>query len=391
MARYDSFIYMQALIFSPTEDGWEKSKGFRKTDIPPPALMGTPEDSQSAILRVHYAGVCGSDRGIFRREAFRDQILGSLAAEKKPYRILGHEFFGEVVDVGKEARRTFRIKPGDMVSCESHVVCGRCFQCRAGESHVCTNEKILGISHDGGFAEYVKVPAHILWKTNVGKIRPEVAALQEPFGNAVHAASKVPLKGKTVFISGLGPIGLFLVLITRSLGAKRVIGVDPNPEARDMAKAFGIDEVFASGAPSVPHGAHKESIECILAHTEGRGADVAFEMAGYNSSLNTALRATRRGGNVILFGIKSGDFILEDYHALIVRGVTMHAVIGRRLWDTWKMTQKLLENPKNRIQELLYTVMLNKGIGTIMDIAEYRNDLFEQKLKEHVKLLIKFA
>lgn len=382
---------MRALVFDRVKDKWDRSRGFRTADIPSPAFMETAEDRHAAILRVRYAGVCGTDRGIFRREAFKNEILGSLAAEKKPYRILGHEMFGEVVDVGSDARQKFRLKPGDAVACESHVVCGKCPQCKAGKSHVCINEKILGITHDGGFAEYIKVPAHIVWKTDTGKIRPEVAALQEPFGNAVHAASKVPLKGKTMLISGLGPIGLFLVLIARSFGAKRVIGIDPNPNARNMAKMFGIDEVFAPGAPPAPHGVHEETVTNILSRNGGAGVDVAFEMAGYNSSLNTVLRATRRGGNVILFGIKGGDFIVQDYHALVVRGVTLHAVIGRRIWETWQTTRRLLEDPRNHIQDLLFDVILKKGKGTVIDIAEYRNDLFEQKLREHVKLLIKFA
>ena len=103
------------------------------------------------------------------------------------YRIIGHEFFGEVIQVGSKVKN---IKPGDFVACESHVVCNKCYQCLHGQKNVCTNEKILGISVDGGFAEYAKVPAQVVWKTDTGKIRPEVAAMQEPFGNAVHAASQ---------------------------------------------------------------------------------------------------------------------------------------------------------------------------------------------------------
>src|SRR6185369_12210556 len=108
------------------------------------------------------------------------------------------------------------------------------YNCLRGQKEVCTKEKILGISHDGGFAEFAKVPGHIVWKTNTAKIRPEVAAMQEPFGNAVHAASKVDLKGKTVAIFGLGPIGMFLALVARGLGAASIIGVEPNPLAIDM-------------------------------------------------------------------------------------------------------------------------------------------------------------
>ena len=136
------------------------------------------------------------------------------------------------------------LKVGDFAAPESHVVCNNCFQCLRGEKHVCTNEKILGISHDGGFAEYVKLPAHIVWKTDTTKIRPELGALQEPFGNAVHAGNVVPLKGKTIAVFGLGPIGMFLTLVARGLGATTIIGVEPNPVSQNMAKKLGIDYVI---------------------------------------------------------------------------------------------------------------------------------------------------
>src|SRR5258708_11656354 len=184
---------MKALVFDKSKYDWETSRGFELVDIPKPVLdeKKSPADANYTIIKVHYAGVCGSDRGIWTRTAFRDQILNTIDEQVKaggqPYRIIGHEFFGEVKEVGSNVKN---LKPGDFVSCESHVVCNQCYQCLRGEKHVCTNEKILGISHDGGVAEYAKVPQPIVWKTDTGKIRPEVAAMQEPFGNAVHAASK---------------------------------------------------------------------------------------------------------------------------------------------------------------------------------------------------------
>ncbi|MDP3741365.1 MAG: alcohol dehydrogenase catalytic domain-containing protein, partial [bacterium] len=327
----------------------------------------------------------------------------------KSYRIIGHEFFGEVVEVGKGIKN---LKKGDFVSCESHVVCNKCYQCLRGEKHVCTQEKILGISQDGGFAEYVRVPGHIVWKTDTSKIRPEVAAVQEPFGNAVHAASKVDLKGKSVAIFGLGPIGLFLLLIAKGMGAKEIIGVEPNPIAIEMAKKLGIDYVIPLKTPPlipplkrrgttlspsegrVGEGlnfAHNPEVtDEIMKITGGRGADVSFEMAGFNNSFNNAIFATRRGGEVILFGIKTGDFILEDYNRLIVRGLTLHAVIGRQIWQTWENTRSLLENPKNKIQEQIYKVILNEGRGTILPISEYTKEKFEKMMQEHPKFLIQF-
>lgn len=416
---------MRALVFDTTLGGWDETRGFELQDVPAPVLdeKKDPADADKVILKTHYAGICGTDRGIWNRAAFKDQILGSLKTEGKTRRILGHEFFGEVVALGSKAGALapFPLKVGDFAAPESHVVCNKCFQCLRGEKHVCTNEKILGISHDGGFAEFVKLPAHILWKTDTSTTRPELGALQEPFGNAVHAASKVPLKGKTVAVFGLGPIGLFLTLVARGLGASTIIGVEPNPVSQEMAKRLGIDYVIPikpkttiippleKEVPSRRGGGFKKSltasgplplekgelwrhdnevIEEIIRITGGLGVDVSFEMAGFNSSFNNAIFATRRGGDMIAFGIKTGDFVFEDYNRFIVRGITVHAVIGRRLPETWETTQKLFMDSRNKIQENIWNIILNRGKGTILPLSKYTKETFEAMMAKHPKLLI---
>lgn len=402
---------MKALVFDKSKFNWEDSKGFELVEVPEPVLdeKNNSADSNYVIMKVHYAGVCGSDRGIWFRQAFKDQILNSIEQEatlihelhtngtnKKMYRIIGHEFFGEVVKIGSKVKH---IKTGDFVACESHVVCNECYQCLRGQKEVCTNEKILGISHDGGFAEFAKVPSHILWKTDTGKIRPEIAAMQEPFGNAVHAASKVDLKGKTVAVFGLGPIGMFLTIVARGLGASTIIGVDPNPITQEMANELGIDYVIPittstnqliNKSVNQLYQHNSQVTEEIVKITNGVGVDVSFEMAGFNSSVNNTLYSTRRGGDVVLFGIKTGDFTLEDYNRLIVRGFTMHAVIGRQIWKTWEITRSLLENSSNRVQDKLFSVILNSGKDTILPISEYTKEKFEEKMLKHPKFLIQF-
>jgi len=412
---------MKALIFDKNKSDWETSRGFELMDIPEPVLVESKNkaDANYVIIKVHYAGVCGTDKGIWNRQAFKDAILNSIEeesviaspklhhkgaansfknkiasdalamTEKKTYRIIGHEFFGEVVAVGSKVRN---IKVGDFVSPESHVVCEKCYQCTHGQKEVCTNEKILGISHDGGFAEYAKIPSHILWKTDTSKIRPEIAAMQEPLGNAVHAASKVNVKGKSVAVFGLGPIGMFLTLILKGQGASTIIGVEPNPIASEMAKKLGIDYVIplpviarsaadeaistkkkiASDALAITtqsYAHNQEVTDEIVKITKGLGVDVSFEMAGFNSSVNNCLYATRRGGDIVLFGIKQGDFVFEDFNRMIVRGFTIHCVIGRQLWQTWEETKRLFENTSNGVQEKLWNVMLRQGKGTIFALA----------------------
>lgn len=384
---------MRALLFDTAHGSWESTRGFELADVPAPVLdeKKNPMDTDAVLIQMHFAGVCGSDRGIWNRAAFREQILGSLAAERKNARIIGHESFGEIVGLGAAAGKKYRLKTGDFVTCESHVVCQSCFQCEHGEVHVCTNEKILGISYDGCFAEYLKVPAHIVWKTDTEKIRPEVGAVQEPFGNAVHAASKTDLKGKTIAIFGLGPIGLFLLLVARGLGGKHIIGIEPNPVSIEMAKRLGIDCVIplpARDKTAPNHHRDEAVIKQIEEYTGGLGVDVAFEMAGFNSSFNNALFAARRGGHVIAFGIKGGDFALEDYNRFIVRGLTVHAVIGRRLPETWRTTKKLLENHSNKIQENIWNIILERGKDTILQFGDYTKERFEEKMNTHPKILL---
>jgi len=433
---------MKALVFDKSKSEWDSSRGFELVDVPEPVLGAGDEDK--IILKVHYAGVCGTDKGIWNRQAFKDAILGSIDAEnippqsplilrgegmeipplihkrglggdiKKSYRIIGHEFFGEVTQVGSAVGN---IKPGDFVTCESHVVCKKCYQCQHGQKNVCINEKILGISVDGGFAEYAKVPAQVVWKINTEKIRPEVAAMQEPFGNAVHAASKVDVRGKTVAIFGLGPIGMFLTLIVKGLGASVIIGVEPNPIAADMAKKLGIDYVIPlknippqsplkirGEGMEVPPLIHKRGlggdiksyahdlsvIDEIKKITNGLGVDVAFEMAGFNNSVNNAIASVRRGGEVILFGLKNGDFVLEDYNRLVMKGITCYFVAGRQIWETWETTRRLMEDATNGVQEKLFNVILDRGSGTILPIQEYNKEKFEEMMSKHPKFLIQF-
>lgn len=385
---------MKALVFDKSKTDWETSRGFDLVDIPEPILDETnSEDDNYVIIKVHYAGICGTDRGIWNRAAFRDAILNTIDEQiklgKNPYRIIGHEFFGEIVKIGSKVEN---VKIGDFVSCESHVICQKCYQCLRGQREVCTNEKILGISHDGGFAEFAKVPAHILWKTNTDKIRPEIAAMQEPFGNAVHAGSKVDLKDKTVAIFGLGPIGMFLTLIAKGLGAKLIIGIEPNPIAADMARKLGIDYVIplSQSIRQNPYAHDRVVTDEIKKITNGIGVDVSFEMSGFNSSVNNCLYATRRGGGIVLFGIKQGDFVFEDFNRIIVHGFTFHSVIGRQLWQTWETTRSLFENPSNGIQAKLFNIILNQGSGTILPIIEYTKEKFEEMMAKHPKLLIQF-
>lgn len=395
---------MQGLIIDTAKTPWEQSRGFTKVELDMPTLdeSTNPADATSVIVKIKYAGVCGSDRGLWYRAAFKDLFTDSLKRENKTRRIVGHEFVGEIVAVGSAVESLYsdpdplnqaKIQVGGLVSGDSHVTCGRCYQCRVGESNVCLNEAILGISIDGVFAEYVKLPAKNLWSVDETRIRPEVAAIFDPFGNAVHSLSKVDVRGQRVAIFGCGPIGLFSLLLAQNFGAAKVIMIDVSPANLEMARQLGADEtiLIEKTKKEQPWQGDPAVIERIMQLTYGKGVDIALEMAGPQSSINNAIDSVRRGGQVVLFGIKDGDLTIPNFSRVITRGITLHSVIGREIFKTWQTAQRVLSQRANGIQDKIWEVILNGGKETVVPLSEFDPDEFERKMNEKPKLIFKFG
>ncbi|XXY53822.1 zinc-binding dehydrogenase [Sorangium sp. So ce269] len=385
---------MWALTYNREKQPWESTVGLSKDEVERPAINEAKDyhDRASVLVKPIMTGFCGSDRGIWFRSAFKDMIFKSLDRDRKVTRTIGHELLGRVVDLGTDARRTFGLEIGDVVSTESHIACGACYQCRVGDTHVCADDKIIGISEDGCFAELVKLPAKNLWRTDITRIRPEVAAVQEPFGNAVHACTKVNLRGKRVAIFGCGTIGLFAVAIARAMGAIYIIGVEPAERNAEMARRLGADVVLRphKASPERPHASDPELTERVRKLTDGVGVDVVLEMSGVNSSVNNAIHAARRGGDVILFGLKSGDAVIENFDRLIVDGISLHSVIGRRIFETWHITRHLLESRDPNIHDLIWEVILNRGQGTVFDFDDYDPATFQDAISNHPKVILRY-
>jgi threonine 3-dehydrogenase len=369
---------MKALVYDQKQGSWKDTTGFWQVDLPEPKLGAG--DGNNVILKMKFAGVCGSDRGIWNRTAFQEMIETSLAKEGKTQRIIGHELFAEVAEVGSAVTE---VKVGDAVSAESHITCGKCYQCVRGDTHVCAEDIIIGIAADGCFAEYAKLPAKILWKTDPQNIEPELAAIQEPFGNAVHACTQTDLRDKTIAVLGCGAVGSLVIAVAKGMGAKQIIGIDPQASQLEIAKAMGADQTIQLQADT-------DLVEQVKALTGGVGVDVAMEMSGFNDSVNNALLVTRRGGHVIFFGLKSGDFVFKNFEKTIRNGLQMHCVIGRRIWDTWKITKEVLENRANGVQAKIKKYVLKDYQGSIIDFASFTREGFEQKLKDFPKLVFKF-
>ncbi len=385
---------MKALVLDIQRDEWETTTGMDIQDVPEPGLdeSAHPDDASKVIIKPRFTGFCGSDKGIWFRHAFKDMIFDSIEREHAPYRICGHELLGEVMDAGSYSAKTYGFKPGDIVSTESHIFCGRCHQCKIGEEHVCSDHLIIGISTDGCFADYVKLPAKELWRTDTDKIRPEVAAIQEPLGNAVHALSRVDVRGKSIAIFGCGTIGLFSILVARAMGATNIIGVDPNPSHLNMAEQLGVDCTIEvdKDKPAVPgHGADQDIVAAIHKHCKGRGVDVAYEMSGNNQALNTAIQSVRPGGDVILFGLCGGDFTLQNFQNIVLHGKTLHGIVGRRVFQTWYIMRNLLESRHHDLQDKIFDVILNRGEGTIVPFEGFDKQRFDGLIREHPKIVMK--
>jgi len=300
----------------------EPGPGLALEQVPVPA----PADDE-VLVRVEAASVCGTDLHIFRWDAWSESRVD-------PPLTLGHEFAGTVVETGRAVRQ---VQVGDYVSAESHITCGMCFHCRTGNAHLCERTQILGVDRDGAFAEYVAVAEAVIWQNDRTKLPPELATLQEPFGNAVFAVSHQDVAGRSVAILGCGPIGLFSIGIARASGAGRVLASDRVPFRLALAERMGATAVVDVGrVADVP--------AWFAEQNEGEELDVVFEMSGSPQAIADAFRIARNGGRVVLFGIPARPVEIDVAEALIFKNLTVSAVNGREVFATWYRTRWLLEH-----------------------------------------------
>ncbi len=374
---------MKAIGLNIPRDQWSSTTGLSTLTLPTPQIS----DPHDVIIAPLFAGFCGSDRNVWFRQGFESLIYDALEGDS---RTLGHEFMGRILKVGSAVTQSTDFKPGDLVSSESHVFCGKCTFCKQGQAHVCIRDQIIGFTRDGAFAQAIKLPSKILWPVNSDKIALEVAALMEPIGNAVHVCSATDIKNKNVAIFGCGPIGLFSLLIAKALGAKRILGIEPNPKHAELAKHLGADEVIICDPALSNESPYFDDalVRSIQHFFDDEGPDVAFEMAGHNSSVNHAIAATKRCGHTVLFGLKSGPYTLPGFTNIIMHGKQLHGIIGRRLFETWQQTQAILEDKSNGVQEAILTHMIPKD--AIVDFDTFDPEVFESLMKTHPKLMFRF-
>ncbi|MCB0076618.1 MAG: L-threonine 3-dehydrogenase [Anaerolineales bacterium] len=295
----------------------EAEVGLSLIEVPIPTVGPT-----DVLIRVTASSICGTDVHVYNWDAWSQSRI-------HPTVVLGHEFAGEVVDVGREVKSA---TVGDFVSAEGHIVDHNCGACRAGMPHLCANVRVIGIDRDGAFAEYVAVPASNVWH-NPPELTPEIASLQDPFGNAVYTATAFDLAGKRVLITGVGPIGLMTIPVAKVMGAQQIIVTDVNEKKLELAAQLGAD---ARINPL------KEDVVSAVRDLTGDGADVLLEMSGAPAAINSGLAALRPGAEAAVLGVAGKPFEIDWSGAIVFKGVTIKAIYGRRIWDTWHRMKGLL-------------------------------------------------
>ena len=297
----------------------EPGPGLELRDVPMPEV-----GINDVLIRVHKTGICGTDLHI---EAWDSWAAKTISAPL----VLGHEFVGEIVEVGSNVSD---FHAGDLVSGEGHVTCGRCRHCMAGQRHLCANTVGLGVGRDGAFAEYVALPMTNIWHHWPG-IDEEVAAIFDPFGNAVHTALAFEVHGEDVLISGAGPIGLMTIPVVRHAGARHVVVSEPIAYRRALAERMGAT-VAVDPTKRDLHDVQRE-----LGMVEG--FDVVLEMSGHPAALRSAIANMAHGGRLAQLGIPTGEITL-DVHTIVFNQLTLRGIYGRQMYETWYQMTVLLQS-----------------------------------------------
>jgi threonine 3-dehydrogenase len=304
---------MKALVKSRAE------RGLWLEDVPEPAI-----GINDVLVRVRYAGICGTDVHIFQWDEWAQRTIPVPM-------VIGHEFVGEIAAVGSNVNDFY---PGDIVSGEGHVVCGRCRNCLAGRRHLCAQTQGVGVNRPGGFAEYISLPMTNIWRHDP-KINQEVAAIFDPFGNAVHTALSFPVLGEDVLITGAGPIGIMAIPVVRHAGARHVVVTDMNPFRLDLARKMGATVAVNPSETSIA------DVQKQLGMQEG--FDVGLEMSGNSQALRDMIANMSHGGKIAVLGIPAKEMPLDLRH-VIFNMLTIKGIYGREMYETWYKMSVMLES-----------------------------------------------
>ncbi|MGM0640385.1 MAG: L-threonine 3-dehydrogenase [Thermotogota bacterium] len=337
----------------------KKTKGFELADVEEPKII----NSDDVKIRVLRASVCGTDVHIYEWNEWAEDRI-------KPPQIGGHEFVGEVIEVGPEVKN---LKKGDLVASETHIPCKVCYQCKTGKMHVCKDMEILGVDRDGVFAEYTVVPEIVLWKIDEN-IPLKYASVMEPLGNAIHTATATDLRGKIVLITGAGPIGAMAIEIARVSGAAAVIVSELSEYRIKMAKDMGADLVINPAETDI----HAE----IEKFTDGHGIDVLMEMSGSVKALNDGILSLTNGGFASILGVYNEKEIPFVMNASVFKNITIQTITGRKMFETWHIASQLLKYKK---------INLDRVVTHELDLEDYEKAFDLMISGKSGKIVLKIA
>jgi threonine 3-dehydrogenase len=304
---------MKALVKSHAE------RGLWLEEIAEPAV-----GINDVLIRVRYTGICGTDVHIYQWDTWAQKTIPVPMA-------IGHEFVGEIVEVGANVSDFY---PGDIVSGEGHVVCGRCRNCLAGRRHLCAHTLGVGVNRPGAFAEFISLPMTNIWRHDP-KIDQEVAAIFDPFGNAVHTALSFPVLGEDVLITGAGPIGIMAIPVVRHAGARHVVVTDMNPFRLELARKMGA--TLAVNPTEMPIAEVQKQLGML------EGFDVGLEMSGNGEALRDMVANMSHGGKIAILGIPAKEMQM-DWRQVIFNMLTIKGIYGREMYETWYKMSVLLES-----------------------------------------------
>src|ERR1700728_4131837 len=304
---------MKALVKSRAE------RGLWLEDIPEPSI-----GINDVLIQVRYTGICGTDVHIYNWDEWSQKTIPVPMA-------IGHEFVGEIVAVGSNVSDFF---PGDIVSGEGHVVCGRCRNCLAGRRHLCASTKGVGVNRPGAFAEVIALPMTNVWRHKEG-IDLDIAAIFDPFGNAVHTALSFPVLGEDVLITGAGPIGIMAAGVVRHAGARHVVITDINPKRLALAEKMGVTLAVNSTETRLAEVQKKLGMQ--------EGFDVGLEMSGNASAFREMLGNMSHGAKIAMLGIPPGEIAIDWKH-VIFNMLTLKGIYGREMYETWYKMSVMLES-----------------------------------------------
>jgi threonine 3-dehydrogenase len=304
---------MKALVKSRAE------RGLWLEDVPAPQA-----GINDVLIRVLMTGICGTDLHIYDWDDWAKKTIPVPL-------VIGHEFVGEIVSVGANVSD---FHPGEIVSGEGHVVCGRCRNCLAGRRHLCAHTLGVGVNRAGAFAEYIVLPMTNIWRHSP-KIDLEVAAIFDPFGNAVHTALAFPVLGEDVLVTGAGPIGIMAAAVLRHAGARYVVITDINPSRLKLAEKIGV--TLAVNPSQTALGEVQKQLGML------EGFDVGLEMSGSGSAFRDMIANMSHGGKIAMLGIPAQDMSI-DWRQVIFNMLTIRGIYGREMYETWYQMTVMLES-----------------------------------------------